>query len=292
MGADAHDMEALLGVWPNTMAWFRPASGFAPTAGFSGVMGGFRMPGPEFGLDSGFDDFYRQIHGTSFYPPRSAFEFPNVPFKLTAFLVASIADTRSAVVEPFIDPLNRYLQRYQITSIRRMAAFFGQVVVESKHFKRLEEDLYYNAPRITEVFPTRFAERHADPKDYEHNPEKLANFVYSDKNGNGNEASGDGWRYRGRGLLQLTGKENYQTFEDRTKVKAVAQPELIAQPEYAVWSACVRWDVERYNVLADAGNLKGLTRAINGRKMEAHALRVQITERARHLLRHAIGLPT
>jgi putative chitinase len=138
-------------------------------------------------------------------------------------------------MEPFVEPLNTYFVRYDITSVRRMAAFFGQAMVECGSFTMLEEHLNYTVDNVRSKFPRRLRETHAKAEDYAGNPEKLGNWAYADKNGNGDEASGDGYKYRGRGVLQVTGRANYQAAADDTGLPLVAHPELLAQPAAAVF---------------------------------------------------------
>jgi putative chitinase len=96
------------------------------------------------------------------------------------------------------------------------------------------------------------------------NPEKIANKAYCDRMGNGDEASGDGWKYRGKGLIQLTGKDNYQRFSDATGVDAVGNPELLAEPEMAALSAGWFWSTNGLNALADSKDVLAMTKRING----------------------------
>lgn len=255
-------------------------------------MGGVRIPGPAADpRQMRYDAFYRRIWGGRQQTfSRGHFEFPNVPFTLTAGVVSNITGLRSHAAAPFVDPLNTYLQHYKIASIRRMAAFFGQVVVESEGFTRLEERLDYSAERVKAVFEKRLVERHVHAADYAHNPQKLANFAYSGKNGNGDEASGDGYRYRGRGLLQITGRGNYERAGDMVGVPAVAQPELLSHPHYAVLTSCAYWSQNHINDPADIWDLHAVTRRINS-AMREYDRRVAATDHARRALRLALGLP-
>jgi putative chitinase len=123
------------------------------------------------------------------------------------------------------------------------------------------------------------------------NPEKLANRVYANKIGNGDEASGDGWRYRGRGLIQVTGRANYLAFEKHTGIPALSQPDLLSQPRYAVWSACLFWHDVKGNAFADMRDIRGLTERINAKRLHVDQ-RIRQTEIARRSLRLALGLPS
>ena len=107
----------------------------------------------------------------------------------------------------WFDPLLETFARFDISTPYRQAAFVGQCQHESGNFKMLEENLNYKAESLIRTWPSRFDAENAE--EYAHNPEKIANKVYAGRMGNGNEESGDGWKYHGRGLIQLTGKDNY-----------------------------------------------------------------------------------
>ena len=163
-----------------------------------------------------------------------------------------------------------------INNINCMAHFLGQVAHETQNFKRYEENLYYTTPeRIVEVFKYDFDEnknRVIDPLELAHakfltrNPEALANFVYQNQNGNGDESTGDGYRFRGRGAIQLTGRDNYQQFSEFIKDDCVAKPDLVATKYYfqsalfffntnGVWRNCKK---------VDDLSIELVTRKING----------------------------
>ena len=113
----------------------------------------------------------------------------------------------------YLGPLNGALNEFEINTPLREAAFLAQTAHESQNFTRLVENLNYSAKRLTQVWPKRFPTLDkAQP--YANNPEKLANFTYANRNGNGSEASGDGWKYRGRGFIQITGRANYKACSD------------------------------------------------------------------------------
>jgi putative chitinase len=216
------------------------------------------------------------------------------PFELeiTASLLSRIFNRLTlARAEEFAEPLNTTLQRYEINSVCRIACFLGQVGVESGSFSKMEENLRYTTEaRLPAVFGSALF-RGKIITDYLNNPESLANLVYASILGNGNFASGDGWKYRGRGLIQLTGKANYAGFESRSGVSAVANPDLLLKPAVAVESACDFWRSRALNTLADAGNLEGLTHKVNKAKHKLDE-RIRVTELARNCLRNAIaGMP-
>lgn len=160
--------------------------------------------------------------------------------------------------------------RYGIESSQRRAAFLAQVGHESNQFNRLEENLNYSAPRLREVFARYFPDD-ATARRYERQRERIANRVYADRLGNGPEDSGDGWKYRGRGLIQVTGKSNYRDAGTELGLPLVDRPELLQDPANAVMSACWFWKSRGLNALADHApganddtDFRKITKAING----------------------------
>ena len=155
------------------------------------------------------------------------------------------------------------LPKYEINTVNRVAAFLAQCGHESADFTTLKENLNYSAEGLSKVFPKRFPTvESAQP--YNRNPEKIANKIYADRMGNGPEASGEGYKFRGRGAIQLTGKENYTKFANsigKSLDEAVAYTETLAG---AIESACWFWSVNKLNALADAKDIVGLTKRING----------------------------
>lgn len=169
------------------------------------------------------------------------------------------------------DALNPALQKYDISTMDRLCAFLAQTGYESSAFSRLTENLNYStALRLTKVWPKRFStEAMAAP--YVANPQKLANFVYANRMGNGDVASGDGFRYRGRGIIQVTGRSNYQSASKELALDLVANPDLLAQPANAAMSAAWFWASHGLNALADdrtpdddLEDFAEITRRING----------------------------
>jgi putative chitinase len=167
----------------------------------------------------------------------------------------------------FADPLRAAMELHDIGTPRRQAAFIAQCMIESARFTRLEENLFYTTPaRIRMVWPSRFkAAYEAEP--YARNPKALANRVYAGRNGNGDEASGDGWRYRGRGLFQLTGRANYEQAGLALGRPYVATPDAVAQPSDACLTAAWFWHSRGCNQMVDDGAFDATTRAINGPAM-------------------------
>lgn len=166
--------------------------------------------------------------------------------------------------EQYIGDLEHVLPKYGIADSKtRLAHFFSQVLHESgcMHFDM--ENLNYSAKALRAVFGKYFR-TDEDAERYARQPEKIANRVYANRMGNGSEASGDGWKYRGRGLIQLTGKTNYQAFAEWINdARVVDEPDLVAT-EYAVHSAVFYWDRNGLNKVADRDDVVLLTRKING----------------------------
>ena len=158
-------------------------------------------------------------------------------------------------------PLNQVFVKYDLDTPKRQAAFIGQCAVESANFTRLQENLNYSAQRLTQVWPSRFPNiSMAEP--YAHNPEKLADFVYAGRMGNLQD--GDGWKFHGRGLIQLTGRENYANCGSGIGVDLIDNPDLLLTPQYAVLSAGWFWNRKQLNLLADTQEYGVMTRRING----------------------------
>lgn len=146
----------------------------------------------------------------------------------------------------------------------RQAAFLANIIHESSGFTRLDENLNYTSEaRLHEIFGHRFKKEGRLLSEIR-GPEELANFVYANRMGNGDEASGDGWKFRGRGLIQLTGKANYAECGEQIGVDLVANPNLLKQPEYAVKSAFWFWMNKSLNLFADKKDIKTITLRING----------------------------
>jgi putative chitinase len=163
----------------------------------------------------------------------------------------------------WLQPLEDTFAKYDINTPERQAAFIGQCAHESGNFKTLEENLNYKPEALMRVWPSRFPDLAIAMK-YAHNPEAIANKVYGGRMGNGVEESGDGWKYHGRGLIQLTGKENYTRCGEALGIDLINQPSLLVTPEYASLSAGYFWNKKGLNALADAGDFETMTKRING----------------------------
>lgn len=163
----------------------------------------------------------------------------------------------------WVDALNSTFERFNISSIRQQAAFIGQCGHECGNFKVLEENLNYRAETLMRLWPKRFPTREIADQ-YARNPKKIANKVYADRMGNRDEASGDGYRFRGRGCIQLTGHSNYFHAGKALGIDFVMEPDLVATPQYAALTAGWFWDTQKLNAIAEAGDWTKLTKKING----------------------------
>jgi putative chitinase len=159
--------------------------------------------------------------------------------------------------------------KYDITTEPRVAGFLAQCAHESNNFKSLEENLNYKEETLKRVFPKYFGPGKESAQEYARNPEKIANYVYMDKNRSprgalGNTQPGDGWRFRGRGLKQLTGRNNYAAFGKTVDMTAEQAAEYVATEKGAIESACWFWNEKKLNAVADAGDIVRMTKIING----------------------------
>jgi putative chitinase len=190
---------------------------------------------------------------------------------------------------PYVDhwhqALSQLLPDYEINTAQRIAAFVAQCSHESAGFTALKENLNYKAATLRKIFPKYF------PSDdlanaYANMPNKqeaIANRVYASRMGNGDEHSGDGYRYCGRGLIQLTGKSNYQSFADSLEMNVEDVPEYLATFEGAAQSACWFWESNNLNQWADKGDILTLTKRINGGTIGLED-RIKHYEHALHVL--------
>ena len=202
----------------------------------------------------------------------------------TSHIVA--AGVKPDVAEKWTAAIQQACREFGIDTPRRIAGFLSQCAHESGGFTMLQENLNYRAATMATVWPTRFAEREPDPKNpgktrakkdakganipnkfataLERKPEAIANVVYANRMGNGPTESGEGWKFRGRGLKQLTGKDNHRACSKGLGVDLVENPDLLLEPAYAARSAAWFWSTNNCNKFADAGDIEGLTKKING----------------------------
>jgi putative chitinase len=166
-------------------------------------------------------------------------------------------------IDQWYDALSAILPEYGINTPERVAAFIAQCAHESGGFKFLKENLNYKAESLLKVFPKYFKTLD-EARAYEKRPEKIANKIYGNRMGNGDESSGDGFRYCGRGLIQLTGKENYSWFAASLEIPVEEASEYLETFEGAVQSACWFWEENKLNQWADKKDILTLTKRING----------------------------
>jgi len=165
----------------------------------------------------------------------------------------------------WFDALNNNLPTYNIDTVLRVAGFLSQCAHESMDFTHLHENLNYSANALLAVWPSHFSSDTVDQ--YARNPEKIANCAYANRMGNGDEASGDGWKFHGRGPIQITGKSNYIAFSTflYNDERLLDTPELLESDlDIAVQSACWFWESHSINQFADAGDILNMTKRING----------------------------
>jgi putative chitinase len=163
----------------------------------------------------------------------------------------------------WVEPLEEVFHRYEINTPSRQAAFIGQCAHESANFRTLQENLNYSAEALMKTWPSRFPTLEA-AQPYHRNPEKIANRVYGGRMGNGTEETGDGWLYHGRGLIQLTGKDNYTLAGDALGMDFVHSPDYVLVPKYAALTAGWYWNKRQLNKEADAKDYTAMTKKING----------------------------
>jgi putative chitinase len=170
---------------------------------------------------------------------------------------------KNPYVDQWYEAISEILPEYEITTPQRVAAFLAQCAHESGGFVFLKENLNYKAASLRRVFPKYFTDD-ATAAAYAGKQEMIANRVYANRMGNGDEASGDGWRYCGRGLIQLTGKNNYTFFAASLDIPVEEASEYLQTFEGAVQSACFFWEQNKLNQWADKGDILTLTKRING----------------------------
>jgi putative chitinase len=189
------------------------------------------------------------------------------------------AGVKQATAEKWVDAVANACAEFGIDTPQRIAGFLSQCAHESGGFERLQENLNYSADGMAGIWPKRFAVLGPDKKPVKKDgknqpnkfalalhrkPEMIANVVYSGRMGNGPTESGEGWLYRGRGLKQLTGKDNHRACSAGLGVDLVSNPDMLLEPVYAARSAAWFWATNKCNAFADAGDIEGLTKKING----------------------------
>jgi putative chitinase len=200
--------------------------------------------------------------------------------------ILSLQQLKQMVKNPHVDhwheALDQLLDDYDINTPLRVAHFVAQCAHESGNFVFIKENLNYKAASLQKIFGKYFPTGELAAQ-YANKPEKIANRIYANRMGNGNEASGDGYRYCGRGLIQLTGKDNYTFFAGSLSIPVEEASDYLATFEGAAQSACWFWEQNNLNRFADANDVKGLTKAINGGYIGLED-RISHTEHALHVL--------
>ena len=181
-----------------------------------------------------------------------------------SMLLRLCPDYRREWVDDDVRVFNAWAERFGITTGIRQIHFFAQLAHESVGFTRVEENMNYSAKRLLQVFPGCFDD--AAAQEYAHQPERIASRVYANRMGNGDEASGDGWNFRGRGYMQLTGRSNYLAYARSGYCVGdlMSHPEWLCDSPGRMKSAMWFWMKSGCNRLADADDVKGVTRKING----------------------------
>ena len=208
---------------------------------------------PEYGYLTESDALKPTRHRAGFYCLEKG-------MSITAQLLLQILPNAGPVAGVFVPVLNTAMNRYQNVGSKRIAAFIAQVGHESGQLKRLVENLNYSADALRKTWTSRFnAERVTTVA---RKPEQIAKIAYGNRMGN--TATGDGWKYRGRGLIQITGKNNYLACGDVLALDLIAHSELLEKPQYACMSAAWFWATNGLNTLADIGKFDAITQKING----------------------------
>ena len=208
---------------------------------------------------------------------------------LTRDDLVAVMPRAASAADGVTEALGAAMARFEIDRPARKAAFLAQLAHESGQLSRWAENLSYRWPRLRQIFPKYFR-TDAEAQAFDRQPERIANRVYGGRLGNGPEASGDGWRYRGRGPIQLTGKSNYRTCGAALGVDLVAEPALLETPEVGCLAAAWFWADKGLNALADAGDFVTITRRING-GLIGLADRRELWERAKSVFGVAPAMP-
>jgi len=202
-------------------------------------------------------------------------------FDFNADQVRELLNGNSETDEWF-EAMEEILPFYEINTVDRVAGFIAQCAHESNNFRVLQENLNYSSKALDAIFGKYFVRAGRNAKEYHRQPEKIANVIYASRMDNGNTASGDGWRFRGRGVIQLTGRHNYTKFGDSLSISAEQAIKYVKTKKGALESACWFWDTNKINRYADKQDITGMTKRINGgtigladrKKHYKHALEV------------------
>ena len=166
--------------------------------------------------------------------------------------------------EDWYDAMCEILPLWEIDTIPRVAGFIAQCGHESRNFTVLTENLNYSAKALNAIFPKYFERAGIDAQEYHRKPRKIANVIYANRMDNGDTDSGDGWRFRGGGLIQLTGRYNYTQFAEAVDMSVEEAVEYVRTKKGALDSACWFWDTNNINKYCDNADIVGMTKRING----------------------------
>lgn len=202
-------------------------------------------------------------------------------FEFNADQVRELLKGNSETDEWF-EAMEEILPFYEINTVNRVAGFIAQCAHESNNFRVLQENLNYSSKALDAIFGKYFVRAGRNAKEYHRQPEKIANVIYASRMDNGNTESGDGWRFRGRGVIQLTGRHNYTKFGSSLSITAEQAIKYVKTKKGALESACWFWDTNKINRYADKQDITGMTKRINGgtigladrKKHYKHALEV------------------
>lgn len=207
--------------------------------------------------------------------------------RLTADQLRRATQCSTSAAARFVEPINLTLERFSIDTPMRVAAFLGQTAHESARFDRLTENLNYSAHGLAATWPSRFRDINGLPTEQaqrlHRKPEEIANVVYAARLGNGSVESGDGWRFRGRGLIHVTGRYNYRECGRVLGIDLESAPESLESELYASLSAGWFWSMRGLNVLADSWAIERISRIVNG-GVHGMAERLEISNRALDVL--------
>lgn len=179
--------------------------------------------------------------------------------------------------------INTTLAKYNINTTLRVAHFLAQILHESMYLKALKENLNYSAKGLVTTFKKYFINESAAAP-YARNQEKIANKVYGGRMGNGPESSGDGWKYKGRGVIMLTGKDNYAAITKDTGIDFLKKPELLENVEYAIMSGGWFWNKAALNSLADKDDIVNITKKVNGGTIGLES-RIEILKKVKQIIK-------
>lgn len=180
---------------------------------------------------------------------------------LTSTIIAGACGSTQLRAAQWIAPLQTACDQFQINTLLRLAAFLANVGVESARLTAVVENMNYSADGLLSTFPSHFDA--AEAQEYARKPPMIANRVYASRNGNGDEASGDGWRFIGRGCLQISGRRNYELCGVGIGLDLINHPELLEQPANAALASAWYWSAHKLNTYADAGQFLQVCKVIN-----------------------------